>query len=109
MVRVSILYPNTEGGRFDFDYYLATHMPMSIRLLGDAVKKVDIERGVSGPAPGSPAAYLALCHFTCETREAFEAAFFANAATLQGDMPNYTDIEPVIQISEVALTHQPRT
>jgi hypothetical protein len=29
------------------------------------------------------------------------AAFMPNAEMLQGDVPNYTDIEPVIQFSEV--------
>ena len=80
-------------------------MPMSIRLLGDAIKNTSIERGLRGAEPGSQAAYVALCHFTCETQEAFEAAFMSNAAVLQGDMPNYTDIVPKIQMSEIALTN----
>jgi len=35
--------------------------------------------------------------------EDFMAAFMLHAEVLQGDMPNYTDIEPVIQISEVLI------
>ena len=104
MITVSILYPRTEGGRFDFEYYVKTHMPLSIRLLGDAVKAVSVERGLTGAEPGAPPAYVALCIFTCETREDFEGAFFPNAEVLQGDMPNYTDIAPVIQINDVLLT-----
>ena len=104
MVTVSVLYPRTEGGRFDFDYYVKTHMPLSIRLLGDAITAVSVERGVSGAEPESPPAYVALCHFTCATREAFEGAFLPNAEVLQGDMPNYTDIAPIIQFNDVALT-----
>lgn len=103
MVRVSVFYPNKPGARFDFDYYLSTHMPMSLRLLGQAIKSVSIERGVTAPEPWAPPTYVALCHFECESREAFEAAFFPNAAALQGDMPNYTDIVPMIQLSEIAL------
>jgi uncharacterized protein (TIGR02118 family) len=104
MITVSVLYPRTDGGRFDFDYYVRTHMPMSIRLLGDAVVAVSVERGLAGTEPGAPPAYVALCHFTCATREAFEGAFLPNAAELQGDMPNYTDIVPIIQFNEVCLT-----
>jgi uncharacterized protein (TIGR02118 family) len=104
MVTVSVLYPRGEGGRFDFDYYVKVHMPMSIRLLGDEIKAVSVERGVSGTEPGSPPAYVALCHFTCETREAFERAFLPHAETLRGDMPNYTDIVPIIQFNDIALT-----
>ena len=103
MIKVSILYPNTPGGRFDFDYYLETHMPMSIRLLGARVRGVSVERGIDAVDPGSPPAFVALCHFTCDSRQAFEAAFLPHAAVLQGDMPNYTDIVPVIQFSEIAL------
>ncbi len=103
MIKVSILYPNKPGSRFDFDYYLKKHMPMSLELLGPAIKRVSIERGIEGTQPGSHPAFVALCHFVCESREAFEAAFLPNAAVLLGDMPRYTDIEPVIQMSEIAL------
>jgi len=39
-----------------------------------------------------------------DTADNFMAAFLPHAAELQGDMPNYTDIEPIIQISEVAIS-----
>jgi uncharacterized protein (TIGR02118 family) len=104
MVKISILYPNAPGGRFDFDYYLKTHMPMSLRLLGEAIKSASVERGVRAAEPGKPLAFVALCHFVCESAEAFEAAFLPNAEVLQGDMPSYTDIVPIIQVSEIALT-----
>lgn len=100
MIRINILYPNVDGGRFDFDYYLKTHMPMSIRLLGPALKDVAIERGLSGQ-PETSAAYIAMCHLTFDTIEAFMAAFMPHAETLQGDIPNYTNIQPVIQMSKI--------
>lgn len=103
MVKVSILYPNQPGGRFDFDYYLNTHMPMSLRLLGDAILSASIERGLRDADPDKPPAFVALCQFVTETAEAFEGAFFPHAAVLQGDMPNYTDIAPVIQISRIEI------
>jgi uncharacterized protein (TIGR02118 family) len=103
MIKVTILYPNTPGARFDFDYYVKTHMPMSIRLLGPRIRGVSVERGIEAAEPGVPPAFVALCHFTCDSRQAFEAAFLPQAAVLQGDMPNYTDIVPIIQFSEIAL------
>jgi uncharacterized protein (TIGR02118 family) len=103
MIKVSILYPNKPGGRFDFDYYVSTHMPMSLRLLGAAIRGVSIERGLTAPEPWAAPAFTVLCHFVCESREAFEAAFFPHAAVLQADMARCTDIVPVIQISEIAL------
>jgi uncharacterized protein (TIGR02118 family) len=104
MVTVSILYPRTTGGRFDADYYVKTHMPMSIRLLGEAMTAVSVELGVSLAEPGSDPAFVACTHFTCASRKAFEGAFLPHAEVLQGDMANYTDIVPIIQFNDVALT-----
>ena len=103
MIKVTILYPNTPDARFDFDYYVKTHMPMSIRLLGPRIRSVSVERGIEAAEPGVPPAFVALCHFTCDSRQSFEAAFLPQAAVLQGDMPNYTDIVPIIQFSEIML------
>src|SRR5690348_9893876 len=101
MVKVSVLYPSQPGNRFDVDYYVSVHMPMAKRLLGSAVKGISIEIGIGGEAPGAPAPYAAIVGFTCETVEAFATAFGPVAGQLQGDIPNYTDIVPQIQISEI--------
>lgn len=102
MVKISILYPN--NGPFDMDYYLNTHMPMSIRRIsaGTGYRGVSVERGVCGATPGSAPDFVALCHYVFDSAENFMSAFLPHAAELQGDMPNYTDIEPVIQFSEIA-------
>ncbi|MDD2914347.1 MAG: EthD family reductase [Gallionella sp.] len=103
MIKISILYPNT--GKFDMDYYLNTHMPRSIELLskGKGYRGVSVERGLGGASPGSPPDFVAMCHYLFDTADDFMAAFLPHAAELQGDMPNYTGIEPVIQFSEVAI------
>jgi uncharacterized protein (TIGR02118 family) len=105
MIKISILYPNRNGARFDIDYYAQTHMPRSIELLSahPGFRGVSVERGVVGAIPGSAPAYVAMCHFHFSSAEAFMEAFMPNATDLQGDMPNYTDIEPVIQINEVLI------
>lgn len=106
MVRISILYPNRPGSRFDVSYYVATHMPMSIRLLSAhrGFRGVSVERGLGGAEPGSEPAFTAICHFLFDSIEDFLAAFVPNAPVLQGDMPNYTDVEPIIQFSEVLIS-----
>ena len=105
MVKISILYPNKENARFDMDYYLNQHMPMSIDLLKAhaGFKSVSVEKGIAGGAPNEAPQFIAMCHYTFDSVENFLAAFMPNSATLQGDMPNYTDIEAVIQMSEVAI------
>ena len=106
MVKISILYPNGEGRRFDMDYYLNQHMPLSIELLSayPGYQGVSVERGLGGGAPDTPPAYVAMCHYLFDSAESFLAAFLPNAPVLQGDMPHYTDIESVIQFSEVAIS-----
>jgi len=107
MIKVSIFYPNSPGSRFNVDYYLSVHMPMAVRLLGSAVKEVSVEIGVSGATPDLPAHFAAIAAFTCESVEAFSAAFLPNAAALQGDIPNYTNVAPLIQISKLAELARP--
>lgn len=54
--------------------------------------------------PGAEPPYIAMCHFTFDSAESFVAAFTPHAATLQGDVPNYTDVTPLIQYSEVKVS-----
>lgn len=104
MIKVSILYPNTPGKRFDADYYLNVHMPLAVRLLGPALKGVNVEIGISGAMPGQAPPYAAICGFVCESAQAFYDVFVPHAAELQGDIPNYTDVEPVIQIGDIRIS-----
>ena len=104
MVKLSVFYPNEEGKKFDKDYYLNVHMPLSIKLQGDAIKHVEVEFGFSGGLPGSKPLYVAICNFLYESFEAFQQAFMPHAKTLMKDISNYTDIETVLQFSEVKLS-----
>ena len=103
MVKVSVLYPNKPGARFDVEYYLNTHMPMSARLLGPAVKAITVEIGRPGPGTEDVPPFAAICGFTCKTVQDFMDAFLPVAGQLQGDIPTYTDIAPVIQFSDIRL------
>jgi uncharacterized protein (TIGR02118 family) len=104
MVKVSVLYPAKAGSRFDEEYYFNKHMPMTGRLLGPALQSVSVEKGISSAMPGQPAAFVMTCHLVFESTEAFYAAFVPHAAAIQGDIPNYTNIEPIIQIGEIKLS-----
>jgi len=42
-------------------------------------------------------------HLYFDTVEAFQAAFGPHADPIMADIPNYTDIQPTIQISEVKI------
>ncbi|MBV8488616.1 MAG: EthD family reductase [Planctomycetaceae bacterium] len=103
MIKVSVMYPNTEGSTFDITYYCDRHIPLVLGLLGTAVKGAAVDQGIGGSAPGSPAPYLALGHLFFESVEAFQASFDPHAQVILGDIPNYTNTQPIIQVSEVRL------
>ena len=79
MIKVSVLYPNTAGCKFD------------------------MELGIAGGAPGTPATYIAMGHLYFDSTDAFQTAFAPHAQSILADIPNYTDTQPTIQISEVRL------
>ncbi len=101
MITVSVLYPNAEGKSFDMAYYCDTHIPMVKAKLGRACKAVRVERGISGPQSGSRPSFVTIAHLSFDSVRSFEVAFGPHAAAIMSDIQNYTDIEPVIQISEV--------
>ncbi|MFT4611446.1 MAG: hypothetical protein ACJA1H_002028 [Glaciecola sp.] len=103
LIKVSVVYPNSEGKKFDMDYYCNKHVPMVATLLGDSLKGATVEKGIGGSAPGSSAPYAGMGNMYFNSVTEFENAFGPNADKIMGDLPNFTDIEPVIQVSEVMI------
>ncbi|MEM6765869.1 MAG: EthD family reductase [Bacteroidota bacterium] len=101
MIKVSILYPNGEGHTFDMDYYANTHMPMVAKLFGDSLKSYRIDLGVGGRTPEDPIPYLAVGTFYFEQLSAYQNSFGPHAEKIRSDIPNYTNIQPQVLISEV--------
>ncbi|NOT74216.1 MAG: EthD family reductase [Cyclobacteriaceae bacterium] len=101
MVKVTILYPNSEGKTFDMDYYSTKHMPMIGTLLGDSLKLIKIDKGIAAGAPDTPVPYLAIGYLYFESVSAFKNSFGPHAEKIRGDVKNYTNIQPVVLISEV--------
>jgi uncharacterized protein (TIGR02118 family) len=103
MVRISILYPFREAARFDATYYVDTHMPLALHKLGAAVRGVDVDvADLSKTAP--PPAFFAMCHYLCDSIQTFQLAYGGVATVLQADVANYTDVEPIVQISDVKIS-----
>ena len=106
MIKVSVMYPNTPGVRFDHDYYRDKHMPLVKERMGAHCKFYTIDRGLAGGAPGSPPTYVGMCHIFCESVEAFGAGMGPHNKEIRADIANYTDAQPVLQISEVVVGNQ---
>ncbi|MEL7268389.1 MAG: EthD family reductase [Bacteroidota bacterium] len=99
--KISISYPDGEGKHFDMDYYSKQHMPMVAALFGEKLKNYAIDKGVSGRTPDEPATYVAAGYFFFEKLSDYAEAFGPNAEKIRGDIPNYTNIQPIVQVSQI--------
>lgn len=102
MIKVSVMYPNTPGARFNHEYYRDKHMPLVQSRMGDSCKFYTVDKGLAGTA-GAAATYVGMCHIYCDSVETFQRGFGPHAKEIMADIPNYTDLSPVIQISEVIV------
>lgn len=102
-IKVSVLYPSGNDKKFDMDYYCNNHVPMVTGLLGSALIGASIEKGLGGSAPDVPPTYVAMGNMYFNTVESFQNVFGPHTETIMGDIPNFTNIEPVIQVSEVMV------
>ena len=103
MIKVSVFYPYEQGKSFDMDYYLTKHIPMVQEMMGEALKGGAVEEGLGGGEPGSPPLYFAMGHLYFDTVKSFQSAFGPHAEAILGDVPNYTGVQPKVQISEVRM------
>ena len=103
MIKVSVMYPNKPGARFDHGYYRDKHMPLVKSRMGAACRFYTVDKGLGGGGPGDPATYVGMCHIYCDSVESFQASFGPHAKEIMADIPNYTDLTPVVQVSEVVV------
>ncbi|MDX1367926.1 EthD family reductase [Pseudomonas sp.] len=103
MIKVSVLYPNNPGVRFDHHYYCNQHMDIVRKCLGDACKAIAVDQGLASADPGSQAPFVAMGHLYFDSVESFQKSFAPHAERIMGDLSNFTDSQPLIQISEVRL------
>jgi uncharacterized protein (TIGR02118 family) len=101
MTKVSVLYPNAADARFDMAYYCNSHMPMVRDKLSAACRRIEVDEGVGGGQPGVAAPFLAVAHMYFDSLNAFQGAFGPHAESIMSDIPNYTNVQPTVQISEV--------
>lgn len=101
LFKVAILYPNGDGKTFDIDYYERKHMPMVAAFLGKNLQFYEIDKGIAGRTPTDKVPYLAIGYFYVKDIAEYNKAIGQNRETVINDFKNYTNIQPIIQISEV--------
>lgn len=96
MIRLMVTYPASDGSTFDGEYWTTKHMPLVSESWSQVVKW-EADLGL----PGQP--NHAVAHIFFDSAEDMQAALGGpGAATVMGDIVNYTNVEPAIQISTVA-------
>ena len=102
MFRISVMYPAGDGKKFDLHYYTTKHMPLvESRLKGFGLVRWEVDKGVAGGTPGSDAPFVAMAHLYFNTPAEFEKGMATHGKELLGDIPNYTNIQPQVQIAEI--------
>lgn len=103
MIQVSALYPNGDGKHFDMAYYNTRHVALVQSKVGAALKGCTVTGGLGGGTPGSPPPFLAIASYLFDSVEAFQAAFGPHTGEVLSDVPNYTNCDIVLQVSQVTL------
>lgn len=97
MIRMSVMYPNEKGKRFDLNYFATKHMALVHKLLDSAgLVKAEVDKAADPNAP-----FIGIAHLYFKSMEECQTGFFTHAAELTADMPNYTDLVPQVQFSEI--------
>ena len=101
MFRVSIMYPNQEGGRFDLNYYRTKHMELAKKLFKPfGLIKTEVDRGISGGGGQSPP-YIYVGHLYFDSKDGYDRGVAEKGPVIRGDIPNFTNATPIRQISEI--------
>jgi uncharacterized protein (TIGR02118 family) len=100
VIRLTIMYPESEGATFDMDYYINNHIAMVKEKCAPAIKECTVEQCLDGPEPAS---YRVIARIGVDTMEDFLTYVAPNDPVFAADLPNFTNIRPVIQVNEVIL------
>ena len=105
MIRVTTLWPKTSDSHFDMDYYLSKHVPMTISKLQSLGIPVaaEVDEGLGTLTPGEPAPYAAIGYLLFENMEDLQKGLATHGAEIMGDIPNFTNVQPQIQIGNIVL------
>ncbi|OQP53503.1 EthD family reductase [Niastella populi] len=101
LVKISVMYPFAEGKKFNMEYYQTRHMPMVAGFLGANLVKYTIEKGLASGIPNQPLPYMAIGTFYVKSLDEYKSAIGPKRDAIRADFANYTDIAPVILVSEV--------
>ena len=100
---MTIVYQNGPDVKFNFDYYITTHMPLIMRLYGKSISRFELRRGQPG-ADGAAPPYVATITIWIADGAAFDAAQKEHQAGLRADVPKFTNAVLIAQRDRIVGT-----
>jgi uncharacterized protein (TIGR02118 family) len=100
MILVSVMYPGGENATFDESYCLGNHIPLvRKRWIPMGLEEVHLVKGTGKPN-GSLPPYRVMALLRFRSLQDFRVAAGAHGAEIFADIPNFTNVQPVLQINE---------
>lgn len=104
MITVSVCYPKNATSRFDFDYYLKRHIPLVVsRWAGMGLAKAELLKGSAALDGGGPGFEL-IGLLSFDSIESMRSALEVHGNEIIADIPNFTNVQPLIQVNEPLST-----
>jgi uncharacterized protein (TIGR02118 family) len=98
---ITVLYENLADATFDLDYYLATHMP----LVDEKFKRFGLKGWRVIKAVGTPfgdeARFSIIANLEFDSADQFKAAVAAEGGPVFGDVPNFSNKNPIVVIGDL--------
>jgi uncharacterized protein (TIGR02118 family) len=98
---ITVLYDNTDDATFDLAYYMATHMPLvDAKFKPFGLKGWRVLKAVGTPTGETPR-YSIIANLEFDAAEQFKAAVAAEGSVVFGDVPNFSNKDPVVVIGDL--------
>jgi uncharacterized protein (TIGR02118 family) len=97
IMSLNVLYPMSDGARFDTSYYRSTHIPLAMKVM--KAKSVLLIEGV--PMAGAAAPFAMIAHFQFASSEALQAGLAdPGMAEVRADVAKFTEIKPTVMLGK---------
>lgn len=97
---LTVLFPNSDGATFDFDYYINHHVPLVLDIYGKSIRRYEVIKPSEGLG-GSKPPYIAITNIWIADEEAYAAASRNAREKFGPDIPNFTNVTPTGQTGEL--------
>lgn len=100
-IQITVLYPNTSDATFNMDYYLKSHMPMVAEEFGPYnFQGYSVLKLIGTPDPNTKPEYSMQATLQFKSIEDFRKALGDKAVKVLGDVPNFSNKEPMLMIGQ---------